>query len=165
MSKVWLPPAQYVATLPKATVYGCFFITDTDDRPIQLRAARNPKMWQWPGGNMDPGETPWDCAIREGLEETGLHLAQTPCLLGVHFLTEREDWPALKLGLIFDGGRLTAEQISRIVLDPDEHSEVVVRSLEEWQQDMSEVAFRRLAAIADARRTGAACYLQQTEPA
>jgi hypothetical protein len=24
----WLPPEQYIATLPKATVYGCFFVTD-----------------------------------------------------------------------------------------------------------------------------------------
>ncbi|MCN9243660.1 NUDIX hydrolase, partial [Streptomyces sp. RY43-2] len=118
MSADWLPPAEYVAMLPKATVYGCFFVTDEADRPIQLRAARDPNVWQWPGGNMDPGETPWDCAVREGLEETGLCLAETPRLLGAHFLTERIDWPALKLGLVFDGGRLTAEQIDRIVLDP-----------------------------------------------
>ncbi|GAA2984554.1 MULTISPECIES: NUDIX domain-containing protein [Streptomyces] len=164
MSDNWLPPAEYVATLPKATLYACFFVTDEDDRPIQLRAARDPGLWQWPGGNMDAGETPWDCAVREGLEETGLLLAAVPRLLGVHFLTERADWPALKVGLVFDGGRLTSAQIGRIVLDPGEHSEAAVRSLQEWQKDMSPGSFDRLAAVAEARRTGAACYLQQTDP-
>ncbi|MFH8553139.1 NUDIX hydrolase [Streptomyces celluloflavus] len=164
MSDNWLPHAEYVATLPKATLYACFFVTDESERPIQLRAAWDPEVWQWPGGNMDPGETPWDCAVREGLEETGLYFAESPRLLGVHFLTEREDWPALKVGLVFDGGRLTEIQIRGITLDPDEHSEVAVRSVEEWQREMSEGAFRRLAAVAEARRTGVACYLQQTDP-
>ncbi|MFE3900178.1 hypothetical protein ACFXPY_07355 [Streptomyces sp. NPDC059153] len=49
MSGDWIPPAAHVATLPKATVHGCFFVTDTVDHPIQLRAARNPSVWQWPG--------------------------------------------------------------------------------------------------------------------
>ena len=117
------------------------------------------------GRNIDPGETPWDCAVREGLEETGLHLAETPRLLGVHFHTEREDWPALKLGVVFDGGQLTSEQISRIILDPGEHSELAIRCPGGMAAGHDEPAFLRLAAIADARRTGTACYLQETNPA
>ncbi|AEN08128.1 hypothetical protein K373_00951 [Streptomyces sp. DvalAA-21] len=40
-----------------------------------------------------------------------------------------------------------------------------MRSLREWQKNMSPGSFDRLAAVAEARRTGAACYLQQTDPA
>lgn len=29
-------------------------------------------IWVQPGGHVDPGETPWEAAVREGLEETGL---------------------------------------------------------------------------------------------
>lgn len=163
MTGTWLPPEQYLATLPKATIYACLYVTDEADRPLQLRSVHNPKLWQWPGGNMDPGETPWQCALRECLEATGLRITDTPELLAVHFLPPLGAWTANKVGFIFDGGRLTAEQIADIVLDPDEHTEVSVRSLQEWQQEMSATAFHRLAAVAQARRTRTACYLEHTD--
>lgn len=31
-------------------------------------------MWLQPGGHIDLGETPWDAALREAIEETGLEL-------------------------------------------------------------------------------------------
>ncbi|GAA2591902.1 NUDIX hydrolase [Streptomyces axinellae] len=162
MSGTWLPPEQYIATLPKATIYGCFFVTDQADRPIQLRAVRNPAVWQWPGGNLDdPGETPWGCAVRECMEETGLHIADVPRLPAVHFLPPLGDWTTHKVGFVFDGGRLDQDQIDRIVLDPDEHTEVAIRPLEDWRTRMSGFAFRRLAAVAEARRSGSVCYLEQ----
>jgi protein-L-isoaspartate(D-aspartate) O-methyltransferase len=106
---VWLPPDKYIATLPKATVYGTFFVTDENDHPLQLRSARNPDLWQWPGGNMDADESPWECALREGLEETGLRLGTEPRLLAVHFLPPMGSWTTThKIGFVFDGGRLSS---------------------------------------------------------
>lgn len=32
-------------------------------------------IWLQPGGHVDPGETPWDAALREAHEETGLPVA------------------------------------------------------------------------------------------
>ncbi len=32
-------------------------------------------IWLQPGGHIDPGETPWDAALRESAEETGLDVA------------------------------------------------------------------------------------------
>lgn len=160
MSGVWLPPEEYIATLPKATAYACFFVTDERDRPIQLRAARNPEVWQWPGGNQDEGETPWQCAQREALEETGLAFGGDPKLLAVHFLPPLGDWTVNKIGFVFDGGRLTDEQIGSIVLDPDEHSELKVLPLSGWGRAMGSAGYRRLCAVAYARRTGTACYLE-----
>nr|WP_180218780.1 NUDIX hydrolase [Streptomyces albus] len=160
-----MPPAQYLATLPKATVYGCLYVTDEADRPLQLRSVRNPAVWQWPGGNMDPGETPWECAVRECEEETGLHVAGEPRLLAVHFLPPLGNWSTHKVGFVFDGGRLSRELIDSIVLDPEEHTEVAVRSVEEWRTVMPAFSFRLLAVTAQARRTGVAAYLEQSGPA
>jgi 8-oxo-dGTP pyrophosphatase MutT (NUDIX family) len=42
---------------------------------ILLHRHKRLHMWLQPGGHLDPGETPWDAARREGEEETGLRLA------------------------------------------------------------------------------------------
>lgn len=41
-----------------------------DDKP----EIAYPNMWEFPGGTLDPGETPLDCALRELWEETGVVL-------------------------------------------------------------------------------------------
>lgn len=158
----WLPPEQYIVTLPKATVYGCFYVTDDKDRPLQLRSTQKPDHWQWPGGIMDPGETPWQCAVREALEETGLHLGTEPRLLAMHFLPPMDSWPLHKIGFIFDGGRLTPAQIDAIVLDPEEHTELSVRSLDAWRTAMTPARFHRLNTVHQARLTGITRYIEET---
>lgn len=42
----------------------------------------NVGLWVAPGGKLDPGESPRECAIREMHEETGLEI-ETPLLRGV----------------------------------------------------------------------------------
>lgn len=165
MVNTWLPPAEYVETLPRATAYACLYFTDTAGRVLQLRASYRSERWQWPGGNMDPGETPWETAVRECREETGIVFTGEPRLLGTHFATDRgADWPANHIGFIFDGGELTDEQIAGLVLDPREHSEYRLGTLEEWEREMEPREFIRLAEIDRARRTGVTVYVE-TEPA
>ncbi|MEU4062406.1 NUDIX hydrolase [Streptomyces wedmorensis] len=165
MANTWLPPVEYIATLPRATAYACLYFTDTAGRPFQLRASDRTARWQWPGGNMDPGETPWETAVRECREETGMTFTGEPRLLGTHFVTDRgEDWPANHIGFIFDGGELTDEQIAAVVLDPGEHSEYGLRTLNEWEREMEPAEFARLAEIDRARRTGSTVYVE-TGPA
>lgn len=110
---------------------------------------------------MDPGETPWETAVRECHEETGLVFTGEPRLLAAHFVTHRgEDWPANHIGFIFDGGELTDEQIAAVVLDPEEHSEYRLRTLDEWEREMNPREFARLAEIDRARRTGSTVYVE-----
>jgi 8-oxo-dGTP pyrophosphatase MutT (NUDIX family) len=50
-------------------------------------------LWLQPGGHLDPGEAPWDAALREACEETGLpvrHPAGGPAFihLDVHLAAE-----------------------------------------------------------------------------
>ncbi|MHC5705566.1 NUDIX hydrolase [Streptomyces sp. PKU-MA01144] len=159
MSTTWLPPEQYAETLMKATAFACLFFTDEDDRPLQLRAVYSQEHpWQWPGGTMDPGERPWETAVRECREETGMTVEGPTRLLAAVYGLPGAKWPYSTIGFVFDGGRLTADRIAGITLDPAEHDEVRVLSPDEWRAHMPERDFARLRAVLDARRTGVTAY-------
>ncbi|MBB4795383.1 8-oxo-dGTP pyrophosphatase MutT (NUDIX family) [Streptomyces nodosus] len=155
----WLPPEEYAETVLKATAFACVYFTDEDDRPLQLRSVYSPTHpWQLVGGTMDPGERPWETAVRECREETGLTPAGPPRLLATVYGLPGAEWPYSTVGLVFDGGRLTMEQLRGIALDPDEHDEARVLPLREWEPLMPPRDFARLSAVARARRTGVAAY-------
>ncbi len=55
----------------------------TGSRGTVLHLHKTLRMWLQPGGHIDAGETPWDAAVRETKEETGLlgrHPEGGPCL-------------------------------------------------------------------------------------
>ncbi|MGW1074472.1 NUDIX domain-containing protein [Streptomyces sp. NPDC002537] len=158
MAKQWLPPDQYVAGLPKAAVYGCLYFTDGSGRPLQLRSSVH-QGWQWPGGDMDPGESPWETAVRECREETGIVFTGRPRLLATVFMPIGH-WPVAKVGFVFDGGELADDDIGRITLDPSEHSTFEVRAMDEWAKVLDTRTWERLAAVDRARRTGRPAYLE-----
>ncbi len=120
----WMPPEQYAETVPKATCFACLYFTDEDDRPLQLRSVYSPAHpWQLVGGTMDPGERPWQTAVRECAEETGLTVTGPPRLLATVYGLPGDEWPYSTIGCVFDGGRLSPAQIDGIVLNPEEHDE------------------------------------------
>jgi len=153
-----LPLEEYLRSLPHSVVWACAFTTDAEERPVMLKSVYDPEVWQFGGGNMDHGEHPWECAVREVQEETGRVLDGEPRLLAVVFQPPANGWPT-KIGFAFDGGRLTAEQIAGLVLDPEEHTEVQVHSLAEWQRILSPQRFAIVSALDTARRTGATQYV------
>ncbi|TWV56350.1 GNAT family N-acetyltransferase [Streptomyces misionensis] len=155
----WMPPERYAETVPKATCFACLYFTDEDDRPLQLRSVYSPTHpWQLVGGTMDAGERPWETAVRECAEETGLTVSGPPRLLATVYGLPGTEWPYSTIGCVFDGGRLSAAQIDGIVLDPSEHDEVRVLPLPGWRALMPPRDFARLSAVAQARRTGRAAY-------
>ncbi|WP_327328933.1 MULTISPECIES: GNAT family N-acetyltransferase [unclassified Streptomyces] len=156
---VLLPVEEYASTVPKSTGSAFIFFTDRHDRPLQLRATYSRvHPWQFPGGTTDHGERPWQTAQRECHEETGLVVEGPPRLLASVFGLPGGEWPFSTTGCVFDGGRLTDEQIRSIVLDPDEHDAVRVLPLEEWEPLMPPQDFARLDAVMTARLTGTAAY-------
>ncbi|MCQ6555729.1 GNAT family N-acetyltransferase [Streptomyces sp. C10-9-1] len=155
----WMPPERYAETVLKATAFACVYYTDEDDRPLQLHSVYSPAHpWQLVGGTMDPGERPWETAVRECREETGLTPPSPPRLLATVYGLPGAGWPYSSLGTVFDGGRLTPAQIRGIVLDPREHDEVRVLPLDGWRALMPPGDFARLSAVERARRTGEAAY-------
>jgi len=47
-------------------------------RGTVLHVHKRLERWLQPGGHIDPGESPWDAALRESQEETGLALSHPP---------------------------------------------------------------------------------------
>lgn len=152
---------EYAETVPHHTVYGCLYIRDEHHRPVQLRSVYGSRLWQFPGGDLDAlGEDPLQTARREAVEETGLELGlDAPKLLLTHFLHAGPRQPLNKVGLIFDGGRLTTDQLGQIRLDPAEHDMWAVHDLATWQELMAPGAFARLDAVERARRGEGPAYL------
>ncbi|MEU1788100.1 NUDIX hydrolase [Streptomyces sparsogenes] len=158
-SATWMPPEEYAETVLKATAFACVYFTDEEDRPLQLHSVYSPvHPWQLVGGTMDKGERPWETAVRECREETGLAVSGPPRLLATVYGLPGAEWPYSTIGMVFDGGRLTAARIRGIVLNPQEHDEVRVLPLAEWKALMPPRDFARLSAVARARRTGEAAY-------
>ncbi|MYS96104.1 NUDIX domain-containing protein [Streptomyces sp. SID5469] len=146
--------------MPRAAAYVCLYVTDEDDRPLQLHSVYSPgHPWHMIGGAMDLGERPWDAVVREGREETGMTAVGPARLLATVFGLPREGRSYSTLQLIFDGGRLTAEQIRGITLNSREHDEARVLPLAEWEALMPARDFVRLRAVEEARRTGVAAYV------
>nr|WP_202514873.1 NUDIX hydrolase [Streptomyces sp. SID161] len=143
----------------KATGFACIHFTDEQDRPLQLHAPYSPSHpWQLPGGTMEPGERPWETAVRECREETGITVTGPPRLLAAVYGLPGDAWPYSTMGMIFDGGRLSEARIRGITLDPEEHDEFRVLDLAAWRPLMPAQDFARLAAVTQARRTGEAGY-------
>ena len=76
-------------------------------RGIVLHRHRVLGIWIQPGGHIDAGETPWDAALREAVEETGLavrHAGAVPELAHVDVHPGPRGHTHLDLRYLLDGG-------------------------------------------------------------
>jgi len=77
------------------------------DRGIVLLRHLKFDMWVQPGGHVDPGETPWDAARREVVEETGMLVTfrgGAPELVHVSVHDVPNGHTHLDMRYLFDGG-------------------------------------------------------------
>lgn len=110
---------------------------------------------------MDHGDaSPFAAAVRELAEETGLGFAGEPALLGTLFRSQEPGWPGYsKIGFLFDGGTLSAEQLAAVRLDPREHSEWAVLPASAWRTTAQPLFVAGIEAAERARATGRAAFL------
>jgi 8-oxo-dGTP diphosphatase len=151
--------AAYFASLARKQIGAGVVFTDAEGRILLVRRAYADGSWTVPGGAVDAGETPLAAAHREVLEETGLDV-QIGRLLGVDWIPERPPKPEALL-FLFDGGRLTAEQASRIVLPAVELAEHSFVSVDEAVGLVTDRMLSRLKAALPAKRTGATLYFEE----
>jgi 8-oxo-dGTP pyrophosphatase MutT (NUDIX family) len=82
------------------------------ERGVVLLEHKRLGIWLQPGGHIDPGETPWEAALRESREETGLdvafvgpfHADGVPVLLHVDVHAGGRGHTHLDLRYLIDGG-------------------------------------------------------------
>ncbi|MFF1907244.1 NUDIX domain-containing protein [Kitasatospora sp. NPDC058218] len=164
----WRPVGQYVQDIAVSTMYASFYVLDPDGNPLCLRSALHPDTWQFPGGDVDPGQSPLDAALREFHEELGLDLrvenpdlVDHPRLLALAHVEPTAHWPVAKTGHYFWGGTLTPEQMTRLRLSA-EHTEWRSAPVRGWKEVMCDRDFKRLMVVDRARRSGITVYQERT---
>lgn len=108
---------QFLATLPRKRIAAGALIRDQAGRICIVEPTYKP-LWTFPGGTVEADESPSGGCEREVLEELGLTI-RLGRLLCIDWVQEQGD-PDGGLVLIYDGGVLTPDRVSEIVLPPDE---------------------------------------------
>lgn len=115
-------------------------------RGVVLHRHKRMGIWLQPGGHVDAGESPWDTAVREVREETGLratHLGDVARLVHVDVHAAPRGHTHLDLRYLLDGGGAEPKP------PPDE------------SQDVAWFAWDDAIAVADAGLVGALRQLAQ----
>jgi 8-oxo-dGTP pyrophosphatase MutT (NUDIX family) len=154
-------PVDFTATLPtKRMGAGVLFLDDAGRVLIVEPTYKDD--WEIPGGSVEADESPYAAARREVTEELGL-TRQPGALLVVDWVPPR-DGRTEGLMLLFDGGRLTAEEIAGLVVPADELRGFAFCGEVDAARLLPPRLARRVAAGLRARQTGAVAYLEDGSP-
>ncbi|MET7802732.1 NUDIX hydrolase [Streptomyces decoyicus] len=119
--------------------------------------------WEFPGGIVERGEAPAHAGVREVAEELGIELPRAPRLLVL-------DWEAPKppgfggLRLLYDGGTLTDERISKLLLPGAELRGWRFATEAEAENMLPPVRWNRLRWALRARERGCPLHLEAGVP-
>ncbi|HEU5110028.1 MAG TPA: NUDIX hydrolase [Micromonosporaceae bacterium] len=151
----------FTAGLPRKRMAAGVLMTDDADRVLIVEPVYKDD-WEIPGGTVEADESPYAAAGREIAEELGLS-RPVGGLLVVDWVSPR---PGRTEGLmlVFDGGRLTAEEIAGLALPADELRGYVLCAVAEAAVLLSPVLARRLTAAVAARASGTVAYLEDGHP-
>jgi 8-oxo-dGTP diphosphatase len=144
--------------IPRVPASAGALIYDEQARLLILKPTYK-KGWTIPGGQIDPGESPWAACRREACEECGLTIEHGR-LVCVDFRPARTDRPG-GLRFLFDCGSLDGEAQASIRLQEEEIEEHRFMPLDEALGLLSGPIRRRVAQAAGAE---ACVYLEDGRP-
>jgi len=128
-------------------------LLDSHDR-ILLVEPTYKDFWEIPGGRIEPGETPSQACARELHEELGLR-RETGRLLVVDWMPD-----PTRVLFVFDGGRLSGEEIANVRLPAEELASYEFLPLEAALTRLIPRLSRRVAAAFQAHTDGTTQYLE-----
>lgn len=144
--------------IPRVPASAGALIYDEQGRLLILKPTYK-KGWTIPGGQIDPGESPWAAARREAHEECGLTVDHGR-LVCVDFRPARADRPG-GLRFLFDCGTIDAAAQSAIELQAGEIADHRFAELADAIDLLSGPIGRRVAAAAGAEHC---IYLEDGRP-
>jgi 8-oxo-dGTP pyrophosphatase MutT (NUDIX family) len=132
------------STMPRKRLIAHVLVRDSRGR-ILLCETQFKIDWELPGGIVEAGEPPRAGAIREVMEELGVHL-EPGRLLAVDWMPPYLGWEDA-CELIFDGGTITDDEVAAFTLDTREIRSAVLVDLPDAEPNLTPLSFRRLTAI------------------
>jgi 8-oxo-dGTP diphosphatase len=144
--------------IPRVPASAGALIYDEHGRLLILKPTYK-KGWTIPGGQIDPGESPWEACRREAHEECGLTVDHGR-LVCVDFRPARPDRPG-GLRFLFDCGSIDAAAQSSIELQAGEISEHRFAELADAVELLSGPIGRRVSQAAGAEHC---IYLEDGRP-
>ena len=115
-----LSDEEYYGNLPKKHI-GAGVLIFNKIHQLLIVKPNYKEGWSIPGGGVDTDESPMVAAVRETKEEIGLDL-ENITLVCIEYTLKKGIKPET-LQFIFYGGELDVNEISKISLDKNEHSE------------------------------------------
>jgi len=149
-----------VETRVTAAAGAVFF--DAAGRVLLVEPDYKPGL-EFPGGILEPGESPWEGCVREVHEELAITLTGPPRLLVAQWVPP-VDRHRGGMRWLFDGGVLTARQASGIRLQADELRAWHFLDVEQGAAAMPPERAARLRAAVRAREAGGGVYVEATPP-
>ena len=145
------------AHLARKRAAATLLITDPGGRVLVVDPTYKPR-WELPGGAVEADESPRDAAVREVVEELGIH-RNPGRLLALDYVPADPDRGRTEgLIVVFDGGVVTDPATLR--LPPDELSEHAFVDPAELHHYLPALQTRRALAALRARATGRTAYLE-----
>ncbi|MBO0789432.1 MAG: NUDIX hydrolase [Ktedonobacteraceae bacterium] len=144
-------------TLPKKRMAAGALLLDEQGNILIVKPTYRPD-WLLPGGSIEEDESPRAGCEREVQEEIGLDIP-TISLLSIDYVSRVPDKNE-SVQFIFYSGVLSAEQIQRITLPPDELSEYRFVPVAEAEKLLSPRLAVRMAPSLHALKEGTTAYLE-----
>jgi 8-oxo-dGTP pyrophosphatase MutT (NUDIX family) len=140
------------------TAAGALFF-DPDGRVLLVEPDYKPGL-EFPGGILEPGESPWQGCVREVAEELGITLDGPPRLLVAQWVAPADGHRG-GMRWLFDGGTLTPRRTAAIRLQTDELRAWHLLTPDRGAAAMPPERADRLRAAVRAREAGTGLYLER----